>query len=314
MLTTLLKVYAPLVGWTLVGIGVRRLTLGWAWADPRLLGRGMYWVGVPVGIIGFLLGTDLSGAEWIAGLMGWIGVAIAAGLAWSFWWLRGRRILTAPEQWASFQLSALLGNTGYVGFPICLAVGGIRYFGWALFYDMLCTLFSAYGLGVWLASRYSKRTLPQHEVLTNVLRSPALWSLGAGLLLKQLPLPLMVQTSLTQVAWATIPVSLVLLGMRLGAVDRGHRWFRALWPLLIRLMMVPALIALLLIPVGIPPMAKLIITLQSGMPPAMATLVLTEEFDLDREITLGSIAVGYSLALLTLPLWILLWGGAALGQ
>ncbi|NJL97658.1 MAG: AEC family transporter [Synechococcaceae cyanobacterium SM2_3_2] len=308
MLNTLLQVYAPLVGWTVVGIVIRRLTVGIPWADPRILGRLMYWLGVPLGIIGFLLGTDLSGSEWVAGLMGWVAVAIAAALSWIFWRVRGEQRLTAG-QWGSFQLSAMLGNTGYVGFPLCLAVGGMAYFGWALFYDMLCTLFSAYGLGVWVASRSGKHQLSQRQVAVNVLRSPALWSFGFGLLLKGIPVPDLLQESLLRVAWGLIPVSLIMLGMRLGMVDPGHRWFQAGWPIMIKLILVPALVAMLLIPLPIPVMAKLIITLQAGMPPAMATLVLTEEFELDYELTIGSLALGYGLSLLTLPLWILLWGG-----
>lgn len=44
------------------------------------------------------------------------------------------------------------------------------------------------------------------------------------------------------------------------------------------------------------------------MPPAIATLVLTEEYDLDRELTVTALAVGYLAALFTLPLWLGLWG------
>jgi predicted permease len=55
-------------------------------------------------------------------------------------------------------------------------------------------------------------------------------------------------------------------------------------------------------------LAKLVLVLQAGMPPAIATLVLAEEYDLDRELTATALALGYVAALLTLPFWLLLWG------
>jgi predicted permease len=48
----------------------------------------------------------------------------------------------------------MVGNTGYLGFPVILALVGEKYFGWALFYDMLGSAIGAYGLGVVLAARF----------------------------------------------------------------------------------------------------------------------------------------------------------------
>lgn len=312
MLETLLPVYAPLIAWTVLGILLRRsmLALKWEWMDPRLLGRWMYWVGVPVSTVGFLQGVDLSGSLWISPLMCWVAVAISVVLSLLF--LGVRRRLTSqrwqPEQWGSFQLSAMLGNTGYIGFPVCLAVGGTAYFGWALFYDMLGTLFSAYGLGIWIASRYGATHFSQRAIVLNILKSPAVWGFVVGLLLHPLDLPVWMEASLYHFAWAMIPVSLVLLGMRSAQMGSFRNWIGVGGSLFIRLLAVPGLVALILIPLPIPVIGKLLITLQSGMPPAVATLVLTEEFNLDREVTTGAIAIGYALALLTLPLWIGLWG------
>jgi hypothetical protein len=45
-----------------------------------------------------------------------------------------------------------------------------------------------------------------------------------------------------------------------------------------------------------------------AMPPAFATLVLAEVFDLERDLAVTTLAVGSIGLLLTLPIWLLLFG------
>jgi predicted permease len=78
--------------------------------------------------------------------------------------------------------------------------------------------------------------------------------------------------------------------------------------LFIKIVVLPLLVGLGLALTPYPPLAKLVLVLQTGMPPAIATLVLAEEYDLDRELTATALALGYVAALLTLPFWLLLWG------
>lgn len=317
MLTTLSAIYLPLLGWTLLGYTIQRVT-----PTPLLyrlgihrIGRFMFWIGVPVSIIGFMQGIDLGEAAWLSPVASWVAIGLSVGLAhiWIGGW-RWLQLTSAPglapqpvwtsQQQGSFRLSAAMGNTGYMGFPICLAIGGPTFFAWAVLYDLLGSLLGTYGLGVWLASRYGARQIGSRQALVQVLRTPALWAVGLGLLLNQSNLPSWLQQGLNGFAWSMIPVSLALLGMRLGQAQIGRSLARAGVALVIKLLIVPCLIALLLIPLPLPAMGKLILVLQSGMPPAISTLVLTEEFELDRDLTVTALAVGYGLALLTLPLWI----------
>jgi predicted permease len=83
----------------------------------------------------------------------------------------------------------MVGNTGYLGFPITLAMVGKEYFAWALFYDMLGSLFGAYGLGVVLAAKFGNNIQNRIQVAKVIFINPALWSFGFGLLLRQVALP-----------------------------------------------------------------------------------------------------------------------------
>jgi predicted permease len=44
-----------------------------------------------------------------------------------------------------------------------------------------------------------------------------------------------------------------------------------------------------------------------GMPPALATLVIAETFDLDRDLAVTALAVGMIVLLFTLPVWLCLF-------
>jgi malate permease and related proteins len=49
------------------------------------------------------------------------------------------------------------------------------------------------------------------------------------------------------------------------------------------------------------------IVLQMAMPPAFATLVLAETFNLDRELAVTALAAGSVVLLVTLPVWLWLF-------
>jgi len=76
-------------------------------------------------------------------VVAWVAILLGAGLVWLDWqaYLTST---TAKPCWSqpaqgSFLLAAMVGNTGYLGYPITLAFAGTQYFGWALFYDLLGT-------------------------------------------------------------------------------------------------------------------------------------------------------------------------------
>jgi hypothetical protein len=52
----------------------------------------------------------------------------------------------------------------------------------------------------------------------------------------------------------------------------------------------------------------LVIVLQMAMPPAFATLILAETYNLDRDLTVTALVVGTIGLLLTLPVWLVLFG------
>jgi hypothetical protein len=218
-----------------------------------------------------------------------------------------------PADWktptrGSFLLTSMVGNTGYLGYPVVLALVGSKYFGWAVFYDLLGTMIGAYGLGVVLAARYGSGASSAWQTAQSLLKNPTLWSFFIGLALKDVPFPSPVESVLEKLAWVAIALSLVLIGMRLSQISSWQHLPKASISLGIKMLIVPLAVGLILSQFSLNESAKLIIILEMAMPPAFATLVISEAFELDRDLTVTSLVAGTFGLLLLLPLWLWLFG------
>lgn len=280
---------------------------------PNQLGKFLFYYGVPLGIIAFIRRADLSGNIWLAPIFAWSAIILGATLAglWLFLPLNA----PAPEKpfQGSFLLTSMFGNTGYLGYPIILAMVGEKYFGWAVFYDLLGTTLGGYGLGSLLGSYFSyspeSSTLEKpRNILLPILTNPPLWGFGCGLVLRQFTFPEPIENSLQVIGWSVIGLSLVLIGMRLSQLNSWGKMSSATVSLAIKMMIVPLTLGLLIFQFPIPNEAQQVMILQMAMPPAFATLVVSETYQLDYDLAVTTVAAGSTGLLLMLPFWILLLG------
>lgn len=299
----LVELYIKLVGLALVGFILGRKLPN---TVPIRLGQLLFWVGVPTSIVAFLRKTDLSGQIWIAPTIAYIAIffgAILALLAIYFIVSVKNKVLSKPTQ-GSLILAAMVGNTGYLGYPVILSLVGTQYFAWALFYDLLGTTLGAYGFGVALAAKYSDNMQNNWHIPRAIVINPALWSFGIGLLLRNIALPEAVVSCLDFVAWTAVASSLILIGMRLSKLSSWGSLKLASIPMIIKMIVVPMVLGLSLHRFGLTGKTAQVIVLQMGMPPAFATLVLAETFNLDRDLAVTALSVGSMILLITLPFWL----------
>ncbi len=219
------KLYLPLVSWVSLG-----LVLGYKLPPfvPLALGKFLFWIGVPLSTLSFLRQVDLSASVWIAPIAAWISMLLGAWLAWlwiqaqirGFAWPMLRvwsteRLQQTSSQ-GSFLLASMLGNTGYLGYPIALVLVGTQYFGWTVFYDTLGTTLGAYGFGVVLAAHFGNTAANSRQLLLALIQNPTLWSFWIALGSRSVPLPQPIEQGLAGLAWAMVALSLLLMGMRLS--------------------------------------------------------------------------------------------------
>lgn len=278
---------------------------------PLQLGRFLFWWGVPISILSFMRRVDLAGTLLAAPLVAWgamlLGLVLANGL-----WRQGG----APPRRGSFVLAAMLGNTGYIGYPVVLLLPqlGLNLFGWALFYDILGTVLGSYGLGAILASEWGEGRPPQgwqepawRRWSLEVLRSPNIAAFGLGILIQPVPLPVPLEMALRGAGWGAVALSLVLMGLRLQQLRSGVAVVPACGAVAIKMVVVPLIIGGALTVLGVVGPVRLVLVVQSAMPCAFATLVLAEAYGLDRNLSVTCVGLSSALLLVTLPLWLWLF-------
>lgn len=306
---------ASIYGKLALGIGSGWLLGRWSSPQvPSLLGKWLFWLGVPISVFVFVRQIDLDGSIWLAPAVAWAAMAMGLAIAWL--WLRFGPLHLNKASQGSFLLVSTIGNTGYLGYPISLAIAGEAGFGWALFYDLLGSLPWGYGIGVMVAAYHGQKETSHivRHMFTQVAINPALWSLALGLLSRSVTFAAPLDMGLTLVAWGVIILAIMLIGMRLSSLQsrqcpdpRPKMTPPAVQSsLLIKMVLVPLLFSLLLPALGIAKSSCLVLVLQIAMPPALATLIVSETYQLDPDLTVRSLTSGTCLLLLTLPIWLLI--------
>jgi predicted permease len=95
--------------------------------------------------------------------------------------------------------------------------------------------------------------------------------------------------------------------MRLSKLNSWERLPQTGISLAIKMLIVPLLVGWSLPLFGVTGAPAQVIVLQMAMPPAFATLVLAETFDLDRDLAVTALGLGAMILLLTLPVWLWLF-------
>jgi hypothetical protein len=331
-------VYLPIIAAALVGV---LLSLGLTRTGrmvrdqpvqellPDVLARVLYLVGIPIGVANFIRKAEFNPSVWISPVIAWSAVLLAIFLSWHF--LKSSAKPRAKSTKASFVLLSYLGNTSYLGFPVILLLPqlGPQYFSSAVLYDILGTLVAGYGLGVFIAgqasqnnaevnsalgSRFSEAGLSMTsskrggigsllDALTEVARNPTFYAFFVGLYLKTLTIPEWLVSGLGAIAWSSIMVALIVMGMRIQQLSSKLNLKLAIQPVLIKTILVPLVLAAALTGLGLEGPQRLVLILQSAMPCGFISLVLAENYGLDLELTVASILLSCIVFAFMLPVW-----------
>ncbi|MBE9192860.1 AEC family transporter [Gloeocapsopsis crepidinum LEGE 06123] len=314
MTETLFDAYLPLILWTSVGLLCFRFlphTL------PRLLGRSLYWVGIPIEILALARQTDFSQSVGLPPIITFAALLLGLGVAVlclqilkKLAFLPIAAVLNTPAIQGSFILAAVLGNTGFVGLAIAPAFIDHSYLNWIVFYSLTHNLIGTYGFGVFIASYFAHETHQNHwwVQLRDVLTVPTLWTFLLGYLTRDVELPSLVESGLQASIGIVIPCAFLLTGMRLTQL-RGWKSLKlAVIPALLKVVVIPGLVGILTtLFLGLSGDRRLAVVLMSGMPSAFAGLIFAEEYNLERELVASCIVVSTVLLLLVLPLWLFLF-------
>jgi malate permease and related proteins len=308
MIDRLVQAYTPLICWTGLGIlSVRFLPARF----PYWLGRGLYWIGVPIEIFSLArqttfderaqLAPTITIGSLILGLvLGWISLQI---------WQKLQQNLPAPTPGikGSLLLCSMLGNTGFVGLAIVPYFVSATDLSWAVLYSVTQNVFGTYGLGVLVSSYYSRQGTASNNWLMqfkDLLSVPSLWGFAVGSLTRTVPFPELVESSLHASIWVVIPGAFILMGIRLSQIQGWQSLKLALLPAILKTIVMPTIVGITITMMGMSGDPRLGLVLMSGMPCAFAGLILAEEYHLDGNLVASSIIVSTIIFLAMIPVWL----------
>jgi predicted permease len=222
-----------------------------------------------------------------------VAVTIAAVLTW---WVASR-VLKLPRHQAGAVVCAMLAvNTGYLGYPLTVALLGREELSTAVLYDVLVTgpslLLGAFAVGAAFGTKAGET--PGQRVLAFFTRNPPLYAAVAGLLAPSALAPAALVDVSQALLVAILPIGFFAVGATLaegalhGELPLPPPLTRPVMVVLAaRLAVVPALLMLLAAPlIDLPATYRLM----SAMPTGLNSLVVSHAYGLDNKIVAEAVA------------------------
>lgn len=225
------------------------------------------------------------------------GVGLALGIVASSlgalfaWWLAGRALNLTRPQTGAVVCTVLSVNTGYLGYPLAVALLGRDELPTAVLYDVLvtgpCLLLGAFAVGAAFGTKAGET--PRQRVGAFFTRNPPLYAAIAGLLAPEALAPELLVDASQVLIVAILPIGFFAVGATLaenaehGQLPMPPPLTRPVMVVLVtRLAVVPALLMLLAAPlIDLPAAYRLL----SAMPSGLNSLVIAHAYGLDMEIT-----------------------------
>lgn len=217
---------------------------------------------------------------------------VASSLGALFAYLVASRVLRLPRfQTGAVVCTVLSVNTGYLGYPMAVALLGRDQLSTAVLYDVLvtgpCLLLGAFAIGAAFGTKAGET--PRQRVHAFFTRNPALYAAIAGILAPQALAPDVLVDASQVLIVAILPIGFFAVGATL-AENAEHGELPMPPPLsrpvaltvVTRLAIVPGLLMLIAAPlIDLPAAYRLL----SAMPSGLNSLVVAHAYGLDMEIT-----------------------------
>jgi malate permease and related proteins len=288
-----LNVIMPVFGIVILGFLLGgRLAL-----QAQTLNRVAYYVFVPAFIFQAIGNSRIplgNAAKMVCFIM--VAHLLAALIAGGIGWLLGR----SKEMIAAFVMIAVFGNVGNFGLAVIRFRLGDAAVPPATIY-FVAVIVTAFVVCVGAAgwARGGRR-----GALSGLLRTPALWATVPALLVSQggVTVPLMLSRMIGLLAEAMIPVMLFALGLQLLEQRRVHFSLDAVVASAARLLLAPALAALVAVPFALNRTDYASGVLQAGMPTAILVAIIAKEYKIVPEFVTSVVLFSTLVSLVTLSL------------
>ena len=208
------------------------------------------------------------------------------------------------EVQGALQLTAVLGNTAFLGYPLCRAYLGADSLGTAVLYDQLGSFLVFASFGLWVSASYSGASTPGvAATIKRIITFPAFIALVIGLTLNyfDLALPRPVFALLADLSGLLVPLAMLAVGLNFSLVPPAGQISPLMLGLGIKMFLAP-LIALGLAQWLLDRPALQVVALEAAMPPMVTAAALAANAKLAPKLAAAMAGFGILLSMLWLPL------------
>ena len=263
--------------------------------DSRPLGRVIFYILSPVLIFNLLTSSKLVVGT-IVLLMGYSAsvMGLTAGIAY----VLGRFFHLERPLLTVVVLTSLFSNNGNYGLPLISFAFGQEVLAYASIYFVTNSVM-LYTVGVLIASLGHLRL---KEALLGLLKVPAIYAVILAVIFIRTGwvLPVPIQRTVTLAAGGAVPAMIILLGLELQKVEWTHNVRALSIPVICRLLIGPVIGLLLAALFGLNDNSRKAGITQAGMPSAVMTTILANEYKLDTSLVTAIVFVSTILSPLTL--------------
>jgi predicted permease len=263
--------------------------------DSRPLGRIIFYILSPVLIFNLIISSKLA-VESIFLMMGYAATImfLVAGIAF----ILGKLLRLERSALVAVVLTSLFANNGNYGLPLVAFAFGQEALAYASVYFVTNSLLF-YTVGILIASLGH---LNLKQAVLGLFKVPAIYAILLAALFVRTgwTLPAPIQKTVELTAAGAVPAMLILLGLELHKAEWTSNLRALSIPVLCRLLVGPLIGILVASIFGIHGNARKDGITEAGMPSAVMTTVLANEYKLDASLVTAIVFVGTILSPLTL--------------
>lgn len=236
-----------------------------------------------------------------------LGIAwIGFGLSYVFFSALGKIFHWSKKLTGCLIITAGLGNTSFVGFPIVEALYGTKALETAVIVDQPGSFMVVSTVAILVATMYSRGKADGATIATKILFFPPFIAFLIAIFLNifQINLPEVLQSVFQKLGSTITPIALVAVGMQLEFDKRSKHWKFLALGLLFKLFLMPAFFYIFYISLldakGLDIQVSL---LESAMAPMITGTIVASTYGLKPKLSSMMVGFGIPLSFITLVFW-----------
>jgi predicted permease len=249
-----------------------------------------------------LIFRSIPGLEWRPELLA---ICLAPWLLFFLAWGVFGKSLWSDDVKGALILTAGLGNTAFVGFPVIEALYGTEGLRYAIFFDQPGSFLIVSSLGLVVANRYASGTLRKRDLAMRIFLFPPFLSFFIALVLTSFGWKPSGngEVILDRLASMLTPLALISVGLqlRLGDIKAEKKYLFS--GLVFKLLVSPLLILGLMKTMGFTGTFGRVAVMEAAMAPMVTSTIVAQAHNLRPKLAALMLGLGVPLSFITLLFW-----------